>query len=222
MRLSDGSFAVDTNLDFAAINIEYHKLVPPEHSSITPERLLTFVLDAHVGNFFASRYMSELVQDPLCASIMKLRYVGLLRKREAAVREIDLFQDLHLRGARTVREVINSGERTLPEFFKLLDSAARFKSWLREKNPDERLLTEYFEAVTRETWLDKLPSKTSRWIITTGLAAAVEAIFPASGAALLAAQGISLADATLLDKILKGWRPNQFVNGELSEFVRRV
>jgi hypothetical protein len=220
MRLSDGSFAVDTDLDFAAINIEHHKLVPPEHSSITPERLLTFIFDAHAGSFFASRYMSELVQDPLCASIMKLKYVGLLQKREAAVQEIDLFQDLHLRGARTVREVINSGERTLPEFFELLDSARKFKEWLRDKNPDERLLNEYFDAVTRDTWLDKLPTKGARWIITTGLAAAVEAFYP-TGAAMIAAQGISLADATLLDKILKGWRPNQFVNGQLSDFVRR-
>jgi hypothetical protein len=67
LRLNDGSFAIDTNLDFRAINLEYHKRVPPEHSSITPEYLLTFIFDAHAGTFFASRYMSELVHDPLCA-----------------------------------------------------------------------------------------------------------------------------------------------------------
>jgi hypothetical protein len=76
---------------------------------------------------------------------------------------------------------------------------------LRDKNPDERLLNEYFEAVTRDTWIDKLPSKGARWIITTGLAAAVEAFYP-TGAAMAAAQGVSVADTMLLDKILKGWR----------------
>src|SRR5258708_8157790 len=218
LRLNDGSFAIDTSLDFRAINTEYHKRVSPEQSSISPEYLLTLILDAHAGTFFASRYMSELVHDPLCASVMKIKYLGLMRKRDNAVQEIDLFQDLHLKGAKTIREVLNSRERSQSEFFELLDSAEKFKSWLREKNPDEKLLKEYFDAVTRETWIDKLPSKSARWIITTGLAAAVESFYP-TGAAMAAAQGVSLVDATLLDKILRGWRPNQFVNGALSKFV---
>ena len=57
-----------------------------------------------------------------------------------------------------------------------------------------------------------------RWVITTGLAAAVEALYP-TGAAMAAAQGLSLADATVLDRIAKGWKPDQFVNGPMSEFV---
>ncbi len=217
LRLNDGSFAVDTNLDFHALNLEYHRRVPPEHSSISPEYLLTFIFDAHAGTFFASRYLSELVHDPLCASVMKIKYLGLMRKRDKAIEEIDLFQDLHL-GAKTIREAINTKERSLTDFFELLDSAEKFKGWLREKNPDEKLLKEYFDAVTRETWIDKLPSKSARWIITTGLAAAVESFYP-TGAAMAAAQGVSLVDATLLDNILKGWRPNQFVNGPWSKFV---
>jgi hypothetical protein len=133
LSLNDGSFAVDTSLDFRAINTEYHKRVSPEHSLITPEYLLTFIFDAHAGTFFASRYMSELVHDPLCASVMKIKYLGLMRKRDAAVQEIDLFQELHLKGAKTIREVLNSKERSLTEFLELLDSAEKFKNWLREK-----------------------------------------------------------------------------------------
>jgi hypothetical protein len=40
-----------------------------------------------------------------------------------------------------------------------------------------------------------------------------------TGLAMTAAQGVSLADETLLDRILKGWRPNQFVNVALTKFV---
>jgi len=99
-----------------------------------------------------------------------------------------------------------------------LDQADKFKKWLSETNPDEKLVREYFEAVTRQTWIDKLPTKGMRWVITTGLAAAVEGFYP-TGAAMAAAQGLGLADATVLDRILKGWRPDQFIRGPMSQFV---
>jgi hypothetical protein len=217
LKFNDGSFAVDTNLDFAAINREYHKTIPPEHSSITTDYLLNFIYDSHVGTYLASRYSAELVHDPLCSSIMKLKYVHLLRRRERSITEIDLFQNLHL-DARNISGVLNSKERSFDEFLRLLDQAGKFKKWLRETNPDEKLVKEYFDAVTRQTWIDKLPTKGMRWVITTGLAAAVETFYP-TGVAMSAAQGLSLADATILDRILKGWKPDQFVEGPMSSFV---
>jgi len=216
-KLSDGSFAVDTNLDMAAINVEHHKTTPPEHSSITADYLAAFIFDAYVGTYLASRYSAEFVHDPLCSSIMKLKYVHLLRRRDRSLNEIDLFHDLHL-GGRNIAGTIDAGERSFAEFLKVLDQASKFKAWLGTTNPDKNLITEYFEATTRETWIDRLPTKGMRWLLTTGLAAAVETLYP-TGAAIAAAQGLSLADATVLDRVLKGWKPNQFVNGPLSEFV---
>ena len=217
LRFNDGSFAVDTNLNFDALNKEYHRATPPEHSSLSTDYLLNFIYDSHVGTYLASRYSAEFVHDPLCSSIMKLKYVHLFRRRERSINEIDLFQDLHLEG-RNISDVLNSKERSFDEFLRLLDQAEKFKKWLRETNPDEKLVKEYFDAVTRQTWIDKLPTKGMRWVITTGLAAAVEALYP-TGGAMLAAQGLGLADATVLDRILKGWKPDQFVKGPMSKFV---
>jgi hypothetical protein len=216
-KLSDGSFAIDTNLDMSAINFEFHKTTSPEHSSITADYLINFIFDSYVGTYLASRYSAEFVHDPTCSSIMKLKYIHLLRRRDRSLNEIDLFQDLHL-GGRNIADAIDTGERSFAEFLKLLDEASRFKAWLVDTNPDRKLITEYFEATTRETWIDRLPTKGMRWLITTGLAAAVEALYP-TGAAIAAAQGLSFVDATVLDRVLKGWKPNQFVNGPLSEFI---
>jgi hypothetical protein len=217
-KLNDGSFVVDTNLNLQTINAEYHKTTPPEHSSITFDYLINFIYDSYVGTYLASRYSAEFVHDPLCSSIMRLKYTNILRRHDRSIREIDLFQDVHMQG-RNIAGAINAKERSLEEFFGLLDKANKFKDWLRNKNPDESLLSEYHEAVTRETWLDRLPTKGMRWVITTGLGVAVETFFP-TGAAIIAAQGVSLVDATVLDRIVKGWKPNQFVNGPLSKFVR--
>lgn len=216
-KLNDGSFAVDTNLSFDAINEEYHKTTPPTHSTITTDYLLNFIFDAHVGTYLASRYSAEFVHDPLCSSIMKLKYTNILRRRERSINEIDLFQNLHLEG-RNIGQILSSNERTFDEFLELLDQATKFKAWLKNANPDEKLAREYFEAVTRQTWIDRLPTRSMRWILTTGLAAAVEAFYP-TGVAMFAAQGLSLADATVLDRILKGWKPDQFVKGPMLEFA---
>lgn len=217
MKVTGGSFAIDTNIPLDLLTQEYRRNVPSS-DPITPEFLLNFIFDAHVGTFLASRYMSELVHDPVCASVMKIKYLNLMRRRERSVQEIDLFQDLHLESGRNIQGVMNSKERSLDEFFELLDRARKFKEWLRGKNPDESLIREYFHAVTEQTWVDKLPTKGFRWILTTGLGAAVESLYP-TGVAITAAQGVSLLDATLLDRILKGWKPDQFVKGPLSKFV---
>jgi hypothetical protein len=150
---------------------------------------------------------------------MKLKYTHLLQRRERSINEIDLFQDLHL-DARNISGALNSKERSFDEFFELLDRAGKFKKWLSQINPDKKLAAEYFDEVTRHTWIDKLPTKGMRWVMTTGLAAAVEALYP-TGLAISAAQAYSLADATVLDKILKGWKPNQFVQGPMSQFVSK-
>jgi len=217
LKLNDGSFAVDTNLNFDALNKEYHKTTSPEHSSLSTDYLLNFIYDSHVGTYFASRYAAEFIHDPLCSSIMKLKYVQLFRRRERSINEIDLFQDLHLEG-RSISDALNSKERSFDEFLRLLDQAKQFKKWLGNTNPDERLVKEYFDAVTRQTWIDKLPTKGMRWVLTTAMAAAVESFYP-TGTAMLAAQGVGLADATIIDRILKGWKPDQFVQGPMSKFV---
>jgi hypothetical protein len=212
-------YAIETNFDFARLNEEYHKVIPPSHSSLSQAQLLSHLLDARASLAVGFKYLGELVVDPVGAGLIRLKTLELMRKRDAHVEELDLFQDMYLPESRKIRECLNSGERDFAEFLKLLEGADRFKSWLAGINPDDKLLSEYFKAATVSSWVDKLPTKLSRWAITTGLGAAVETLYP-TGAAAVISQGISLLDATLLDRVLKGWRPNHFVEGGLTDFVK--
>jgi hypothetical protein len=217
MLLGD-QFTIETNFDFGRLNEEYHKTIPPSHSSLSPEYLINHLLEARGTILMGSKYLGELVIDPATAAIVKLKCAELMRKRDAQVRELDLFQELHLPEAKKLCECLNSGERSFADFLKLLERSSKFKAWLGTRNPDQGLLQEYFRAVTSDSWIGRLGTKTSRWVVTTGLAAAVEVLYP-TGTAMAAAQGISLFDATLLERVLRGWRPNQFVEARLSEFV---
>jgi hypothetical protein len=219
-RLVDvgGNYAIDTNFDFARLNEEYHKTIPPSHSSLSQAYLLQQLFDARASLTIGFKYLGELVVDPVGTGIIKLKALELMQKRDAHVDELDLFQERCLDG-RKIRECLNSGERDFAEFLKLLNGADRFKRWLAGRSPDDKLLSEYLKSATADSWIDKLPTKTCRWAITTGLGAAIETLYP-TGVAALASQGISLLDATLLDRVLKGWRPNHFVQGNLTDFVK--
>jgi len=211
VKTGDGSddIYVITNLNFADINREYHKIIDPSHSSISPEFILAHILDARVDVDLASNYMSEIITRPESSDLIRIKFSHLLSRRDINVREIGLFQEILLRNGRAIRQAINSGERTFAEFVPVLQKAGRFKRWLTEMSPDAKLLDEYHRTVVADSWVNKLPIKLVRYVLVTvaGL------INP--GAGLVAGAG----DTLLLDRMLRGWRPNQFVDGSLRKFV---
>jgi hypothetical protein len=118
----------------------------------------------------------------------------------------------------SIREVINSKERTFAELLNLVKDGTKFRDWLRKQNSDANLLQEYQRAATADTWADKLPTKGVRFVIATGLGLLGEAIAP-TGLSTAAGIGIDAGDTFFLDKILKGWRPNQFVETRFRSFL---
>jgi hypothetical protein len=91
-----------------------------------------------------------------------------------------------------------------------LDCAARFKDWLKAVNPDEDLIRTYMRDVSSEGWIQRLPAKSIRYVLTLALDATNPAVGLVSG----------FVDNFVVDKLLSGWRPNHFVSGKLSPFVQ--
>jgi hypothetical protein len=73
--------------------------------------------------------------------------------------------------------------------------------------------------VTQSTWVDKLPSKTIRWLLFSGAGLGLDAM-GAGGVGTALGIGLGAVDSFFLDSILKGWKPNQFVEGSLAPFVK--
>ena len=219
LNVEAGGYVVDTNLDFDAINRVYHRNIPVSHSSISPAYLLVHILDARADLFFAAYYMAELVTAQVYSDIIGIKHFDFLMRRQQNVKEADQFIELSLPDFPTIREAINSGERTFAEFLVLLDKAEKFKKWIQKTNPDAGLVQEYHKAVTAETWADKLPSKGVRFAVATGIGLAAELIAP-SGIALASGIGAGAFDTFILDRLLKGWRPNQFIEGPYKKFVQ--
>jgi len=78
-------------------------------------------------------------------------------------------------------------------------------------NADEGLVRRYVHDITSEGWIQGLPAKSIRYVITKAL----DAFSP--GASL----GAEVVDAFFLEKLLGGWRPNHFIDKRLGPFVGR-
>ena len=97
---------------------------------------------------------------------------------------------------------------------KLLDSADKFRHWLHQQPPDSDLLRAYYQETVKESWVEKLPAKSTRWSVFTGIGLGLDAL-GAGGLGTAAATALSAVDAFVLDKLIKGWKPHQFVEKDL-------
>ena len=101
---------------------------------------------------------------------------------------------------------------------KLLDSADKFRHWLHQQPPDTNLVRAYYQEAIKDTWAEKLPAKSTRWSIFTGVGLGIDAL-GAGGLGTAANVAVSAVDAFLVDKLAKGWKPHQFVERDLKPLL---
>jgi hypothetical protein len=223
-------FVVLSKLDFEGINEIYHRTVPIEHSSVNMAYMLVQMLDAEKEIDFAAKSDNDLWVDEAGSAILRLRMNSLTNRAKGAREHIDYFERVEFEG-RTFRSVINSGERTVSELLDLLEreDARKFKKWLSEQTPTGALIKEYDKAVfSADRWTKRLPFKTGKLMVFAGIGAAIgealghiglgTAASVAAGFATNLAVGTS--DELLTSKLTSGWKPNQFIEGAATEFIR--
>lgn len=207
-------FYVDTNIDFDRLNERYHKIVPATHSSVTESYILSLLQGAYETTYYAGSLNSEIAVSPIESVVQARAIEAIVYRYTNSETQINDFIDLTLADAHAIREAVNSGSVSFASVVKLLESADKFRHWLREQPADSVLLRAYYEETIKESWAEKLPSKSARWGVFTGLGLTVDAL-GAGGLGTAAGVAISAADAFLVDKLIKGWKPHQFVEGEL-------
>lgn len=206
---SDRGVFVFTNIDLESINRRRAQAVPTVEP-LTIAHLLSNILDARADLALASFYGGDFVTSAVTSSIIQVRHAEFLRRSKLNRDSRSQFTEVVLPDSPSLAEVIDSGERSIEDFLDLLDRAARFKEWLIAVNPDEGLIRTYMRDVSSEGWVQRLPAKSLRYVLTLGL----EATNPVVG--LVA----GFVDNFVVEKLLSGWRPNHFVSGKLSPFLQ--
>jgi hypothetical protein len=213
----DENLRIETNIDFTEANAIYHKRVSPEHSSLSKAYIVARLLGARGTLEMASEFSSDILFGPMSQIIAANKIANLLRKRGKSQEALAQFTEFMVKDSRAISEAVNNRQHGFKDVLRLVVQAQKFKEWLRKQDETTDLRAEYCSEVSRLEWADKLPSKTVRWLLIN---AACIAIGGATPLATLTGIGISAADQFLLDKLLKGWRPNQFVDGPLKDFIK--
>ena len=204
----EGQFVVQSNINFEIGNARRAALSPPL-GQLTESIFLLMLFDANADVNIASFYGGDFYTSPMNSEIAQIRFAELLRRTGISMKHLQQFKNIVLADYPSIREVINSKERSFGEFERLLDQSDRWHRNINKMGPDTNLVSEYFKQVTHEGWVSSLPAKIIRYVIGLGIEGALNPI--AKGA-------WSIADTLLIDK-LKGWRPNHFVDEKLKPFL---
>jgi len=219
------------NIDFPAINQIYHQFVPPSHSSITRAYVLANILDAARELKLAAGVETDLWVGAGISAILKMRISEIAAKLSRSKEDIAYFHDVEFEGRNFRDAVTGDNPRTGAELVSLLQQqeAQKFKLWLSTQEPNARLLKEYDRAVLAENGLTrKLPFRLGKVAVFTGLGVIADALLGTMGLATAAASGLTATsefglgavDEFVVPRLLNGWKPNQFIEGPASSFLK--
>lgn len=211
---------VATNINFIALNELYHRRIPPEHSSITPALILSHLLTVEEELYFSSSRLSELASSQLSAKLAEKKIDYVLARSAKSRDALSHFTGFLFSDAKALREAVNSKRVDLDELISVLCKSKPFKKWIVGVKPDADLIKSYYDEVTRKTIVDKLPSKSVRWALFTGLGLTADAI-ATGGLGTLAAVALGALDTFYIDKLISGWKPNQFIEEDVKKLLNK-
>jgi hypothetical protein len=218
-----------SNLNFEEINKFYHRHISPTHSTVNDAYLLASIQTARKEITFGAGADTELWVGPGEAAILRTRINTLAQRATKSHANIEAFHAIEFEG-RTFRQVINSGEKTPADLIELLEDkeAQKFKAWLNSQEPAGHLIKEYDQAVfARSGWAERLKFRVGKIFVFAGIGAAVDLALGTMGLATLATSALSASsnvafgatDEFVISRLLKGWKPSQFIEGPAKEFL---
>lgn len=162
-------------------------------------------------------YNTEISCPELDSRIIATKFNSIIQKSTRSDTELNYFKHAVYNNGPSIKEVINSKERTLEEFLALLDVAERFKNWLTDLDENGNLINEYLKSLGEKTWIQSTKSKAIRFYLVQG----ASTILKATGSLKAIVTGLALSafNTFLVDKLIKDWKPNQFIENEIKTFV---
>jgi hypothetical protein len=211
-------FTVETNLDLREAD-DFHRRLFHDASPLTEGRVLVDVFNAGTDLRLAATHGAEMAVAPEVSDIAQIRFSQSLERRKTSDAELNLFQDDVFNDGRAIQEAVNSNHKNFEDIIAVAAKARQFKEWIASAPEDASLRKEYLHSVSKLDWMEGLPAKSLRWLIFTGAGLLLGGIPGAAG--LIASTLTGVSDTFLVDHVVKGWKPNQFVEGPLRDFVER-
>jgi len=217
---TESGFVFDSNLNYEKLNQFYHLRVSSQHSSLTPGYFLALICGIESHLYFAASQFGELAIDSVGSDLIACRLSNLAERSKKSDLDRRAFAELLLDDAKALREAFNDGTISIDDIIPVILAASCFKDWLVKQNPDANLVREYYKEISKGTFIERLPGKSTRWVTIAGLGVASETVLP-GGTGLAISVGLSALDFFFFDKLIKGWKPNQFIDEHLLPLVKK-
>ncbi len=211
---------IDTNIDFENINLYFRKFTSLSDPLFSQAYMLTHILNVEAELYFSSKNFSELSSSQLSANLALQKINYIIEKSNKNKLEISNFSNFVFDNSKAIQEAVNSGIIDLNDIIKALIKSKKFKDWVSKIEPDHNLFKDYHREITKETIFDKLPVKSARWVILTGLGVAIDSFIP-SNIGTITGLTLSILDAFYIDKIISGWKPNHFIENDVRKFIKK-
>jgi len=214
------SYSLKTNINTEEINKILKKTNPDNFHSFDYGGFLLSLAESKGDIFIASQFESELVTSEMSAKFIDLQFKDIIQRTTQSQENINLFDEYILTDCHIIGDAFMNGIVSKKELIRLFEKADKFRDWLIDVPDNKNLIGEYHKAVTKETFADKLPTKASRFMIFNGIGFTLD-IFGAGGIGTAIATGLSAFDSFYLDKLIAGWKPNQFIDNDLKPMIKK-
>lgn len=202
IRTKNGYF-ISENVDLSKILIS--------NKSIEWKDILPTIMDYRYDLHLSQARSSDIISNDINSYIASRRIDLSINRAIKSQDNLSAFEQFSFEGARPFGSSFHKGTITLKDSLDLIDKTEKFRIWLNGLPPQADIIKEYHKAVTKDTILDKLPSRVSRFSIFTGGGVVLD-LLGTGGLATLTGLGLSAFDSFVLDGLVKGWRPNTFVD----------
>jgi len=214
------AYSLKTNIDIEKFNQESKELNGERHYDFDYSGFLLALSESKGDIYISSHFESELVTTKLYSDFINQQFQDIIQRRLKSRENIELFEEYALSDCHTIGDAFVNGIVSPKELLKLFEKADKFRDWLSKVPEDKSLIGEYHKAVTAETFADKLPTKTTRFVIFEGIGITLDLLGAgAIGTAL--ATGLSAIDSFYLDKLIGGWKPNHFIDNNLKPLTKK-
>jgi hypothetical protein len=204
-------FDIITNLEIEKLNklgVKSGDIHPD--SIIDNARIVDHLLRVEIELFVSSFMNSEITTDLLHSDIIGLKCNDILHKLNNDQDQLELFQNIVFEDGKAIRECINTNPCLFDSILPLLEESEKYHKWTKSIGNDRKLIQEYYQEIASNSWIDKLPPKAVRFSLFTGAGVLIEAACP-TGLGTALGIALSAGDTFLLDKIIKGWKPNLYI-----------
>jgi hypothetical protein len=177
---------------------------------------LAHYAEAYLDAYTASELNADIRTGVFTAPMMEQRFQNLMSRATGSVESILRFNEAVFSDARAIAVAIDDGRLAISDVIPVLERGHRFREWIAEKPFDADLLGEYYRETVATTAAAELPTQSARFVQAT-----VSDVGAINRSLTGSYKGVRIAtpDRQILTHLTSGWRPSQYVVGELQPLL---